>query len=1514
MIPDVNNQEIPPHQLPINNEPQRQQQTTFFGRTWNAVTTATYAASSSIGKVILSAAESPFMQGMAAFTGGVSTVDPQIVLEAKKATTTVFLGAGKYLAFSNINFQEERRKAAERLTEYSPDIDLPQLLAEATPQLIAQIDNYLQKEWTDGNLCTSKYDLWKNERPLVEEVLKWMLPTGAVNLITHMEKQLREDSEKEEKNQIYIKFNQTVLNHNFGPVEKLLVFYYEFINHRLEAIREEIQSGLENGDIALPFDFGKKALRDPFQKLSEEIMGIAFGDAKKLTKIQRLGYYFAKGYITKKLTENFSYLKVNELNADMKNLDLTDVLEKLLEKIDSDAVIFFNKTTQVAAKKMGPRIAALISKEFLSKFPALSKTLDENEHYKKYLIDTLHVLMLKIIFKHVSEGSETRLTLAEVTEKLMGSFAEEFSSAASPMEEANKLSTPQERQEAIQKIFRPMAKDLYSMVQSEIPLPFPALLKDVIEKKLLEKVIPNFIATFYQSWNEHQQDLKAAKETLREIKQDNHAEEVARVCAGFVAELLPHLMKTQQESLAEKLFNAARDYLRNSGVEAFIKTQDQEQLRDIIKQHLPERSEEEIEDYLANEEEIKKIIYSHFEESLFEPSTREVLQYLNDNTAEIRSILSDNLLQIGTGEVFKAMTVKNAPVVEAAIAKIFANIYRRFSEIDKMKDENGHAKFLPNLGLIIMNTIAKHLDSINEVRVANEGQAAFRIPDEKMIQGFQETTDGVHPGVPISPEALEARKIFHQQTNKKRTNLRRLARANKKLAVANPETRKYRTLENRIARYKSEIAAAKECIKAQEKIMDAVRFENMQRTFKDILSLADLNDASDLTFFAKDLRGFSWGPLAENALPNLGVALLKKFMNSHVQNKILSRLHEILSQEQMAIPNGTRKLNRAVYERVIYDKPEDPTQLQIDGVVGKLALSFLETLPPTLSLAAIQLKSIRESSAEALGGMIRQKLNDEFNLISLLEMALTSSLPSLTEGRWETENGQSVFVSGSLKTDEQGSTSFEPGELSFNMPDNPEAQELIDLREEAERSALEKQVDRNIAKAGVFQMKVLARAKKEETIRSVLKKLTQIAGGDVSVERNPGQQRSEKTAAKLWLDLHDLVDSKIEDHLGSFALESKEYADIACRFFIFTVAGSVCSAIIKPGANLFWWVVELYLKQQAQNIRATMQMGILEDLYLRIIDDVIENLKDPENVDKKTTVSDLTKCEEKRAENKAKLKKAREDQYLGSRFLKLFNPHSSEEDNSPLISPISPFVAEDFDDSLSDNIAYLNDYFEIRKIKADGHELFRSIAMGLLGQMDTPGGKAEIAKFLSTPDTEDHKKNALHSILEQWQAGLPIEEIMTDPLKSNEIVKKFREIACDAIRQDFEKGDEAIFSQHVLEEGWNEMSSEEKNAAYDHYLEKMASMEAVEGEQLQLGGWTELAALSRALNINLLIITPEEIDLREDTPTSGFTYIGEKDEKRIEIPLLFTNNRYDLAIRKKEGDDDLTSEEQEDPE
>lgn len=1420
-------------------------------------------------------------------------------------------------------------KTANRLFPNQTN-ELSTLLSTLRPKIELQITKYIGENGTDEQKL-----LWRDNKKKVSDLLDWTLHSAAVNLFKHMEENIDPA------------VSARAARLGLSASGELLFYIYHSVDTELRAAESAIASDIAGGTLVMSEDPERKIVRlNPyFKKVSKKLANMAFGEKENLSVLRKFFVGLAEGTFSQNISTKFeqgqrtSGDNLEDLDPEAAIENLSDALgdHQSAEFLGSVAAFFgeliSNQTEQTALKT-------------LKKHPEIRNFLKGNSDWKIFLKNATCTVILRSLLKRIEERSAVtgvELTPADTIESLMNIFGNQFGSSIQERYDNAQNMDEKDREKETREIFEETAKELYSLIGSKIPIPFPSLTRVDFEKILLKEVLPDALASCYKEWNSHQETYETAKNALESVRAHNHATETARVLAKYVTGFIPSVLAEKNQNLAQIILVEVRDILKNARLSTYIKKNQSYAIKAIIA-HLESINtsgkkikKADTRDYIqcggdeTNLYKLEKIaqglrivenrLRAEGKEDLlnsFLPSAIEIDNYITSNHDHLKAIFAKNIDVIAHGDGIKAVMQNNvAPWVEAATAKVLANTYLKLQEVsDPIKTPD----FLTKLILQMLNTAADFHTEISKVRIQNKASAASKISFREMVKGFG---DELHKGVPATEEAINATEELKVEKTKESNALKNLASAKKEFlrtqknlthATQNSNNVRAKASAERandkaksvLDNCRSELASIRQAIKSLDAQIDPIREENMKKVVQEVLKFVDITKPGDLPVPPK-LQKKLWPLVTNNLLPKLGVELLKKFMNPHTQNLMVKAVLDIIQKNQ-----GGKDL-----DKIVYIPPKDATQAALDEALGRFVKNFLSGLPKGATYAVLQLNGINNMTAGALGSLVRQNFGESEALLDLFEQALESGTSNLVDGTWKTDaDNKPVYEEA---TSGQG----------IDFPMDEDARENAAIKLDKEQDELAQVIRKQMAKTISGQMQELGRNKLEFLGESILKFLIRFLGGQVNdVKPKPGEEAIHRTFRGLWVDLQNVLDELIEKRLGAFGKNTKKMADSLCRLVIATIIGSILKPLFGKINEAVWWVFEEIVQRKAKDFTNYLSMDIREQLYLSMFDEILKTFNRSAEVDVGLVAQETIQKAETWEKQEKEIQDLLEQEASNSRVnraLAVVKALKETMDKEPTnIGKIKSLVHEiggrmsnsrllvinagipvtklsSSSEALTRGFEILSEDFEALRVKGDGHCLFRAFAYQML-EITKKGGEEQKNKFVNTLKElkiSDAEVVLIENILSQLFAdpAKSVGEIINTKSQSDLLVKTLRTVACEYNKSK---------SAEVLEGEAND-----QKLTVDEYVKQMSSMQ---NKIPKMGGEPEVNALANAFQIKVTVYNAEQIglakeelpesDMRETSALRGVTTYNEQSDVELpEISLLFYSEHYNI-LRKLEKEAD----------
>ena len=99
-----------------------------------------------------------------------------------------------------------------------------------------------------------------------------------------------------------------------------------------------------------------------------------------------------------------------------------------------------------------------------------------------------------------------------------------------------------------------------------------------------------------------------------------------------------------------------------------------------------------------------------------------------------------------------------------------------------------------------------------------------------------------------------------------------------------------------------------------------------------------------------------------------------------------------------------------------------------------------------------------------------------------------------------------------------------------------------------------------------------------------------------------------RTKASYWTAFQKGYHDNVERYFGSFGLKVKAVMDKICHFVFVTLIGNIFHFPLKLFDKIFWFFMEIYIKQQAKGILRSLHMPIHQNLIYFTADKTMEVL------------------------------------------------------------------------------------------------------------------------------------------------------------------------------------------------------------------------------------------------------------------------------------------------------------------
>lgn len=262
---------------------------------------------------------------------------------------------------------------------------------------------------------------------------------------------------------------------------------------------------------------------------------------------------------------------------------------------------------------------------------------------------------------------------------------------------------PVERQEALRKIFEPLAQE-FLQIGIENPLdnlPMLRYLKTDLWEAIQTKIVPDLLEKMYRRLNFWQARAETSKQTIRAIFETSHPEEASNVIAHFGSEYIPYYLTFAHEEVALKLRHQAEEWFR---------------------------------------------------------ADPEISRYLQSHQDTIVKLLGSNIHQYG--ESLHPAIIANKPyttkMIDGLILKLMANLASKVHTTEQQKPN-----FMVESFKSLLEVTTHHFLSINRVTHNNRLKHAWNVSYEEMVAGFG---NDLHRGIP-DPRLSREEQNRHRMDN-----------------------------------------------------------------------------------------------------------------------------------------------------------------------------------------------------------------------------------------------------------------------------------------------------------------------------------------------------------------------------------------------------------------------------------------------------------------------------------------------------------------------------------------------------------------------------------------------------------------------------------------------------------------------------------------------------------------------------------------------------------------------------
>lgn len=792
--------------------------------------------------------------------------------------------------------------------------------------------------------------------------------------------------------------------------------------------------------------------------------------------------------------------------------------------------------------------------------------------------------------------AQAALLPANIVAKIIKKCESQLPGLQAKVEEAQKIPEKKARKEALNEIFKPMAKELMQLTtlnpKEDLPLFKP--LREVAWDAIQDDILPDLLADMYVDTTTWQTHMEEYRNKIQAMTKTTYIPEGCRVLATWIAEIMPPSLVADSDEIAEMVTKMAKKNLEKDN-----------------------------------------------------PNNVSVEEYLRVHEDEIKKLIINNIYGIAQGPDAPLNAVKPAikNYMEAALLNAFASLTEHVHSIEDPTSPKYRDDFLLTTGMEILREATDYLQEINAVTEKAGKSAAYKVDNETMLLKFGKRLPGeelpgvrLHKGVPVSDKAMAARKQI-KESNKI------LAREQKKLAkLKNPR---------QIQATRSIIEAESLKLKAAKKVLKEHRLEEFFKPLADrLLHLANIKGPEDLSV-PSPAREELWKALHDDIIPEALSKMFDELMNPRTRNKMIiegsdamikaiesskvtpiqliyklekldkkiikwehdvknlefakaeaqrkgnlkkageitskldeidGKLREIKKSQGMTIRNLEKYLTKKPGDKA---KHEDKVQSDLNQSCGELLVELMGLLPASLTKSIFKIEKVQNLSAESLGEVFRKTLSEEFTLVKIMDKGLASGIKSLQPGVWEGPPEAAVFQPMRKTKGPDGQTILEPSEINVKkIPTTMEEKEAHRLK------------------------KVL---KEEATAKEAKKKMVEAGHKVASYSLSKGYEKSIGRIVNFvispWHWMHEQSNILIEKHLGNKPLRIKQFCDYLFHKILITPLEVLATIILYPLKTAFWGLVDLYIGHKADSVIKSMNMDIHESLLYQLTEVLVTALE-----------------------------------------------------------------------------------------------------------------------------------------------------------------------------------------------------------------------------------------------------------------------------------------------------------------
>lgn len=751
---------------------------------------------------------------------------------------------------------------------------------------------------------------------------------------------------------------------------------------------------------------------------------------------------------------------------------------------------------------LGMQVSQSLQTYFMTNFGNKLSILNDRDNSKlwEFVGDSITSLLLKGIV-NVAEFTDQGAPLgnkmpSSIISSMIQLMTDNLPEAKEKAEKALKIEDKIQREEALRIAFSPLASMLLQTVSPPSPAPYPPLQELPIMKPLRQTI-----------WN------------LVELK------------------FLPDMLANLYISVSEKIKLTADKALQN---QEEIKARTNNAYGTEACRVIGEWVSDFLPLYVTNEsEEISSIIYNSLKEYLeIELKKGQGIQisslddFIKNHESEIKKIVSLNIVSLMKSPIKQDAQHLVKDYVEAVMLQFYNGLSKRIDVLINPQSDNYQKELLAKIAIRLLNSTKDHFVQLNELKHQEGKSSAHQIDSEKIFDAFG---SNLHKGIPNDSDAKKSRL--------------KIQKAQKIVELQRKKLKKLRN-QNEILKAKNELFKAKAKIRKHQAKLKKYRIDNFYRPFtKEFLKLSGLNQASDLPFDIPEQEKL-WDSISNQILPELLASAFGALSDPKNRNTMFLNAMKKFNKSLNA-PRGGKKSKKA---------PKDELQKEMDTACGELILEMTKMFPKSILKTIFRLRTVKNLTAESVGGAFRQMLQEEITAQGLLDEGLKEAVGLLYPGKWEGEGLDAKYVPSSK-------------EVSLKSLSEDE-KEIKDIKADIKNQKLRKEGK----KEGVKVM--------HNTVRNLI----------VDFFFYP------------WKSVNKFVNTLIDKHLPGISKQKRKYIDDVCHKIIFDVFGTGLNVISYPIRKILWFFPELYFAYRVEQMQKALEMDIQENLFNQYADDLLKSL------------------------------------------------------------------------------------------------------------------------------------------------------------------------------------------------------------------------------------------------------------------------------------------------------------------